>query len=252
MEWQDKGVILGVRKHGETSAIVEAMTEHHGRHMGLVRGGRSSRLRPVLQPGNSVHLEWRARLEDHLGTFKVEGDTLRAARLMDEPLGIYGLQTLAGHLRLLPERDPHKGLYEATLIVLDHLDEPEKAARLLIRFELALLDELGFGIDLSRCAATGSREALTWVSPKSGRAVSAEAGKPYADRLLALPAFLLEEGSRPVVAGPETPKLDAGFALAFYFLERDVYGPRGIRPPDERASLIRRILRATRSEAASD
>ncbi len=250
MEWQDKGVILGVRKHGETSAIVEAMTERHGRHMGLVRGGRSSRLRPVLQPGNSVHLEWRARLEDHLGTFRIEGDVLRAARLMEEPLGIFGLQTLANHLRLLPERDPHGGLYEASLVMLDHLDEPQKAARLLIRFELALLDELGFGIDLSRCAATGTSRELTWVSPKSGRAVSAEAGKPYAEKLLALPPFLLGEESRPVadIVSTTAQSLEAGFALAFYFLERDVYGPRGIRPPDERTGLVKRILRAIEQE----
>lgn len=249
MEWSDKGVILGVRRHGETSAIVEVMSEAHGRHLGLVRGGRSSRMRPVLQPGNSVSLDWRARLEDHLGVFRIEGETLRAAALMESSLGIYGLQTLAGHLRLLPERDPHAGLYRAALVMLDHLDEPEKAARMLIRFEIALLEELGFGIDLSECAATGSRADLVWVSPKSGRAVSREAGMPYSDRLLPLPDFLLEEKNRPPRSNAETGldarrRLREGFDLALYFLERNVYGPRGIRPPDERAGLIKRILRS--------
>jgi DNA repair protein RecO (recombination protein O) len=248
MEWSDKGVILGVRRHGETSAIVEVMSEAHGRHLGLVRGGRSSRMRPVLQPGNSVSLDWRARLEDHLGTFRIEGETLRAAALMEGNLGIYGLQTLAGHLRLLPERDPHAGLYRAALVMLDHLDEPEKAARMLIRFEIALLEELGFGIDLSECAATGRRADLVWISPKSGRAVSRDAGMPYSDRLLPLPDFLLEEKNRPARSGVQTRqddnrRLREGFDLALYFLERNVYGPRGIRPPDERAGLIKRILR---------
>ncbi|WP_075995964.1 DNA repair protein RecO [Salaquimonas pukyongi] len=252
MEWKDEGLILGVRKHGETSAIIEVMTPAHGRHMGLVRGGRSSRHRPVLQPGNSVLLEWRARLEEHLGTFTVEGQDLRAARLMELPLGIYGLQTLAAHLRLLPERDPHQGLYEAALVVLEHLDDPERAARLMIRFELAILEELGFGLDLSQCAASGSKSGLIWVSPKSGRAVGREAGLPWKEQLLPLPPFLLDEESRALIAAADgegsaktmASLLADGFNLSFYFLDRNVYGPRGIRPPDERAGLIRRISAA--------
>jgi len=137
-----------------------------------------------------VELVWRARLDEHLGTFQVESEKLRAATLMQYPIGIFGLQTLNSHLRLLPERDPNQGLYRAAEVILDHLDEPEKAARLLIRFELALLEELGFGLDLKECAATGSKEELVWVSPKSGSAVSAEAGKPYEKHLLALTDFL--------------------------------------------------------------
>ncbi|MCB1385739.1 MAG: DNA repair protein RecO [Nitratireductor sp.] len=258
MEWKDQGLILGVRKHGETSAIIEVMTPRHGRHLGLVRGGRSSRQRPVLQPGNSVMLEWRARLEEHLGVFTVEGETLRAARLMDEPLGIYGLQTLAAHLRLLPERDPHAGLYQAALVVLDHLDEPEKAARLLIRFELALLEELGFGLDLTACAASGTQDELVFVSPKTGRAVSRQAGRPWQAQLLALPPFLLSEAQRNRLVAPGQAAsgthgpgdaLEQGFNLSFFFLERNVYGPRGIRPPDERAGLIRRITAMVAREA---
>jgi len=252
MDWKDDALILGVRKHGETSAIVEAMTARHGRCLGLVRGGRSSRMRPVLQPGNSVQLEWRARLEEHLGTFQIEADQLRAAHLMDTPLGIYGLQTVAGHLRLLPERDDHHGLYQAGLVMLDHLDEPQKAGRLLIRFELALLEELGFGLDLNSCAATNLKRELVWVSPKSGRAVSRDAGRPYEHQLLALPQFLLEAPMRDALhVGDKTGSvlLQEGFDLAFYFLDRNVYGPRGIRPPDERVGLIKKIVKLIDNES---
>ena len=259
MEWKDQGLILGVRRHGETSAIVEAMTEQHGRCLGLVRGGRSSRLRPLLQPGNSVSLVWRARLEDHLGTFTVEAETLRAAGLMEMPLGIYGIQTLASHMRLLPERDPHAGLYRAALVLLEHLQDAQTAARLMIRFELALLEELGFGLDLSCCAGTGTTSDLAYVSPRSGRAVSRQAGAPYADRLLLLPSFLLPREMRPGApsgeereageagkagkAGKarEVAALRGGFDLAAFFLDRHVYSVRGITPPEARAGFIRRI-----------
>jgi len=244
MQWQDESLILGVRRHGEGSVIVEAMTRAHGRHLGLVRGGRSARLRPVLQPGNSVTLTWRARLEEHLGNFAVEPDSLRAAALMQTPLALYGLQTLAAHLRLLPERDPHAGLYEAALVILDHLDEPLKAARLMIRFELALLEELGFGLDLSSCAATGERRDLVFVSPRSGRAVSASAGAQWAGKLLALPAFLSPAPMEGADAGPAADAIAQGFALAGHFLDRDVWGPRGVTRPGERDGFVAAVSRA--------
>jgi len=244
MEWSDEGVILGVRRHGEESVIVEAMTPRHGRHLGLVRNGRSARMRPVLQPGNSVGLTWRARLSEHLGQFTVEAATLRVATLMESAIGLFGLQVVANHLRLLPERDPHEQLYLAALVVLDHLDDAEKAARLLIRFELALLDELGFGLDLSACAATGEKKDLVHVSPKSGRAVSREAGRPWADRLLALPPFLAGGQSAPErIVGD----LADGLALTRHFLDRDVWSPRGLRPPDERAKFAHAIVAAMNS-----
>lgn len=246
MEWKDKGVIIGVRRHGETSAILEVMTKAHGRYMGLVRGGRSSRQRAVLQIGNSVDLTWRARLEEHLGTFLVEGEKLRAANLMDQTLGIHGVQTIAAHLRLLPERDPHIGLYDAALVILDNLEEPHKAARLLIKFELELLNELGFGLDFSECAATGSQEDLIWVSPKSGRAVSRGAGQPYEKQLLALPNFLTKADSAPSEAENIKPliwHLEQGFKLSHHFLERHCYVPRSIAAPLERDGMIKRIMR---------
>jgi DNA repair protein RecO (recombination protein O) len=238
MEWNDEGLILGVRRHGETSVILEAMTEAHGRHLGLVRGGRSARMRPLLQPGNSVGLTWRARLSEHLGTYSVEPARLRAAALMESALGLYGVQVVARHLRLLPERDPHGSLYRAALVMLDHLDEPRKAARLLIRFELSLLEELGFGLDLNRCAVTGRRDHLTYVSPKTGRAVSRDAGAPWEGRLLPLPPFLTGEPGET-----STDALAQGLELTRYFLDKDVWAPRGIKPPDERSMLVATAVR---------
>ena len=129
MEWQDEGIILGARKHGETSAILEVMTRAHGRHLGLVRGGRSRKQQPVLQPGNRVSLTWRARLDEHLGVFQAEPLAFHAARLLDSALAIYGLLTLAAHLRLLPERDPHTALYETLAIVIEHLGDPRFGGR---------------------------------------------------------------------------------------------------------------------------
>lgn len=238
MEWTDDGVVIGVRRHGENSVIAEIMTLAHGRHFGLVRGGRSSRMRPILQPGNSVAVTWRARLAEHLGLFTVQADRLRVAAIMETPVGLFGLQMLADHLRLLPERDPHGALYRAALVILDNLDEPGKAARLMVRFELALLEELGFGLDLTRCAATGETQELAFVSPRSGRAVGRAAGQPWADRLLALPTFMTAGGH----AG--TKELYAGFSLTGYFLERDVWHARGTSHPQARHQFLKALEKA--------
>ncbi|MEM1038898.1 MAG: DNA repair protein RecO [Pseudomonadota bacterium] len=246
MEWTDNAVVLGVRKHGETSVIAELMTRKRGRHLGLVQGGRSRTMRPVLQPGNSVRATWRARLDEHLGTYRIEADRLRAAELMETAHATFALQTIACHLRLLPERDGHEGLYETLEVVLESLELPQVAGELLVRFELAILEELGFGLDLARCAATGGTANLVYVSPKSGRAVSAEAGAPWADKMLRLPPFLLNTG-RAASAAP-LEDLQAGFALSGYFLHRDVYGPRTTDVPSERASLIRSLERAISPE----
>jgi DNA repair protein RecO (recombination protein O) len=234
MEWRDEGIVLGTRRHGETSAIVEVMTRGHGRHLGLVRGGRSRKLRPVLQPGNRVELLWRARLDEHLGVFNVEPLELNAARLFDSAVAVYGLQTLAAHLRLLPERDPHGGLFETLVLVIGHLDDPVAAAELVVRFELLILEELGFGLDLSQCAATGARDDLAYVSPKSGRAVTHAAGAPWREKMLVLPAFLIRgQGLR---AGPGD--IEDAFRLTGFFFARHVYEPRGVTEPEARAAFI--------------
>ncbi len=235
MQWSDEGIIIGTRRHGETSLIVELMTRAHGRHLGLVRGGRSRRWQPVLQPGNSVTVTWRARLHDHLGHYTVEPTVQRAAWLIDSASGLYGIQLLAGLLRLLPERDPHPQLYEGVVAIVDLLDDPLTAGSLIVRFELKLLEDLGFGLDLDSCAATGANDDLAYVSPKSGRAVSRSAGEGWRDRLLPLPAFLTAPPSTPP---PSCDDVAAAFRLTGYFLDRHVFQPRGIAPPAARARFI--------------
>ena len=237
MEWADKGIVIGTRRHGETAVIADLMTREHGRASGLVNGGRGRILRPVLQPGNRVDAVWRGRLEEHLGTLRVEADRLRAARIMESAAAVYALQTLCAHLRLLPERDAHPVLYDRFDAILDVLHEPAVTGEAVVRFEMALLDEFGFGLDLTRCAATGALANLVYVSPRTGRAVSSDGGADYADRLLRLPAFLLP--SNAPRAGPASVEdIAAGFALTGHFLHRHVWDPAGIEPPPERERLI--------------
>ena len=233
MEWSERGLIIGLKKHGETSVILELMTRGHGRHLGVVRGGRSKSMQPVLQPGNEVEAVWRARLEEHIGLFAVEAALLRTDTLLSSAQALHGVNFLSGMLRLLPERDPHPGLYERALVLLAHLAGPQAPA-LFVHFELALLAELGFGLDLDQCAATGAREDLIYVSPKSARAVSRDAGAPWAARLLPLPAFLRE----PPGVAVSREKICEGFRLTEFFFQRDVYLPRGLKAPDSRAAFI--------------
>lgn len=240
MQWTDDGLILGVRRHGETSVVLELFTRAHGRHLGLVRGGRSQRLRATLQPGNTVRATWRARLDDHLGAFAVEPLAQRAGRLMERAASLHGVGHLAGLLRLMAEREPHDALYEAAEIVADHLDDPDAAPALLVRLELAVLSELGFGLDLGACAATGETEDLAYVSPKSGRAVGRDAGAPYAEKLFALPPFLLARGAN---ASPTPDDVAAAFALTGFFLFSRIWEPRGLRPPDARAAFLSSLAR---------
>jgi len=245
MEWTDEAIVLGMRRHGEANAILEVMTRTHGRHLGLVRGGAGSRMRPVLQPGNGVRATWRARLDEHLGHFVIEGVRLRAGRFMTAAHAAYGITHLAALCRLLPERDPHEAVHEALEAVLDHLDDRTLAAALVARFELAMLGELGFGLDLDQCAATGAIADLIYVSPKSGRAVSRIAGEPWQERLLRLPPFLREEG------GPAEGDIAAAFALTGFFLVRHVLEPRGDALPDARERFIAAVLREPAAVAAA-
>jgi DNA repair protein RecO (recombination protein O) len=242
MEWTDEGIILGTRRHGESSAIVELLTRSHGRHLGLVRGGAGTRMRPLLQPGNSVSAVWRARLDEHLGYYAIEGTRLRAATMLACPHAAYGITHLASLARLLPERAPHDGIYEQLEAILDDFDEPVVAATRVVRFEMTMLDELGFGLDLSSCAATGTQADLVYVSPKSGCAVSRGAGEPWRERLLPLPSFLR--------AGQEDSGVDSeqdlmeGFRLTGLFLLRNVLEPRGQGHSDARDGFIAAVARS--------
>ncbi len=243
MQWQDEAIIIGVKRHGETSVIAEVMTRTRGRHLGLVRSGRSRSMQPVLQAGNRVDAVWRARLDEHLGDFKLEPIRLRAARLMETATSVYGVQAMGALLRLLPERDPHPHLFDALDVILDHMDDPAGAGELFVRFELAVLNDLGFGLDLTECAATGTRDDLIYVSPKSGRAVCRDAGAPYADRLLTLPSFLVE--GRSVAADGQS--LAAAFRLSGFFLHRHVYEPRGLTETAARDGFVQAALKAMRA-----
>jgi DNA repair protein RecO (recombination protein O) len=232
MEWTDDGIILGLRRLGEGHAVVELMTAEHGRHMGLVYGGGSRKRTPALQPGNSVQAHWRARLDEHLGNFTLEITQSRADRMMLSAGASFGLQTIASLLRLLPERDPHGDLFVMSEFILDRLEQPE-AASLIARFELQLLAELGFGLDLSSCAASGVTEDLVYVSPKSGRAVSRTAGEAWRERLLPLPSFL-----REVEVTMSAAEIAAAFALTGHFLTVHVLEPRGLQLPEARSAFV--------------
>ena len=234
MEWRDDAIVLAMRPHGESGAVVSLLTREHGRHAGLVRGAQSKANRGVLLPGNRVSALWRARLAEQLGSLKCELVAATAALAM-EAAGPLAALTSACALceAALPERQPHAPLFEALLALLDSLDSPAWPS-VYIHWELALLRGLGFGLDLSVCAA-GGNDQLCFVSPKTGRAVSLSAGEPYRDRLLTLPRFLVAggEGSAPEIA--------EGLALTGFFLDRHVLGPHGQTLPPARARLAARL-----------
>ena len=238
MKWADDGIFLAGRPHGETSAIANIFTRDNGRTLGLVKGGRSRRLRPLLQTGNCLRVEWRARLEEQLGVYTVELAGAHAARVLDDQLALAGLSTLAALLQILPERDPHPMLFDAAMACLV-LAGAKSFAAAMIRFELRFLEELGFGLDLSKCAATGSNDDLIYVSPRSGQAVSRDAGAPYRDKLLPLPGFLKSElGTDEPPAG----ELAEGFAMTGYFLSAHVFSEDG-RPMPRAREDFERVLK---------
>ena len=237
MQWTDEGIVLGVRRYGETSVILELMTLERGRHLGLVRGGAGRRLRAVLQPGNSLRATWRARLDDHLGNYAVEAVNLRAAGYLSAAHAVHGVTHLAALCRLLAEREPHARIHGELSSILDALDDAVAVAPMIARFELDFLAELGFGLDLSSCAATGAADDLIYVSPRSGRAVSAAAGAAYQDKLLRLPGFLSHE-TTPASAD----ELADAFALTGFFLDRYAFAPRGLPVPDARERFVSAVL----------
>ena len=236
MEWRDEGILLRVRRHGESNAIIEAMTVEHGRHCGLVRGGASGKVAAILQPGAQVALHWNARLSEHLGTFGVDLIKSRAAPIMADRIALAALNSLSALLvDFLPEREPNEGMYRATHDLVEALSgENPYWPILYAHWELSLLDALGFGLDLTSCASTGTREDLTYVSPRSGRAVCRSAGGPFADRMLPLPSFLIHP-ARPTIGDVREALRTTG-----YFLEKWVCPQFDLKAlPQSRDRLIR-------------
>lgn len=244
MEWSDHGIVLSARKHGETAAILSLLTSEHGRHAGLVRGGAGRRQRGVLQQGNFVAVTWRARLEEHLGAFTVEMLHSVSAQWLDDPGRLAALTAATAIVDFaVPEREPDPSIFSGLRNLIAALDEDEWAAA-YARWEFALLGELGFGLDLSACAATGQTDDLAYVSPKTARAVSRGAGQVYHDKLLPLPGFLVDDG-------PETvDQIVEALRLTGYFLDRHLFAPHRRQLPDSRERLASRLARAVPGEGA--
>lgn len=245
MEWRSTGILLSVRRHGETAAIIETLTPEHGRHAGLVHGGAGRRLAATLQPGNLLALRWRGRLAENLGTFEAELVHSYAAAAMADREALATAETLrAVACAFLPERGA-TSLFDLTKLVFDLLPEARARRVAYARWEIALLSELGFGLDLGTCAATGARTDLAFVSPRSGRAVSREAGVPYADRLLPLPGFLGEGGSEA-----STGAFSDALTMTGHFLNRWAGQPLGMKALPPARDRLLALLR--RSEAVQD
>lgn len=239
MEWRGTGILLNVRRHGETSAIIDVFTPEQGRHAGVVRGGTSRKIAPILQPGAQLDVAWRARLEDHIGSFAVEPVRSRAALVMGDRLALAGLNAVTGLLSFcLPEREPHAALYHRSEQLLDLLGQNEVWPLAYLRWELALLEDMGFGLDLSACAVTGGTEDLAYVSPKSGRAVSRAGAGVWVDRMLPLPPVLLGQGAAP------DAEIAQGLETTGHFLNAHLAPDLGTRPlPDARGRFVDAFIR---------
>ena len=237
MEWRDTGVLLSSRRHGESSAIIDVFTPEHGRHAGVVRGGTSRKIAPILQPGAQLDLAWRARLEDHLGAFSVEPVRSRAALVMDSRLALAGLNAVTALLSFcLPEREVHTTLYHRSVQLLDLLGQDDIWSLAYLKWELALLEDMGYALDLSACAVTGATTDLAYVSPKSGRAVSRSAAGEWANRLLPLPEVMLNTGTA------SDAEIQEALKTTGHFLHAHLAADLGDRPlPEARARLLHRI-----------
>ncbi len=236
MDWTDEAILLSLRRHGETAAVVTLLTREHGRHAGLVRGGTGKAARAALQTGNRLQVTWKARLSEQLGSFTWELGGAFGSLWLHDPLRLAGLSAACALTEVcLPEREPHRAVFDGLAAVIRGLND-EDWPSLYVQWELGLLGELGFGLDLSCCAASGVTEDLAYVSPRSGRAVSRAAGAAYHDKLLALPAFLLG------ASGGDRPDVIDGLTLTGYFLERHVLMPQSKGLPAARSRLVDRLL----------
>ena len=232
IEWRDDAILLSARRHGENAAVLSLLTRDRGRHAGLVRGGQSRKLKGVLQPGNRIAVTWKARLEEHLGTLTVEPVHGYAAHLMADPGRLLAMSSALSLIEMaFAEREPHPNAFDDLDALMVALDGPGWAET-YIRWEVGLLAELGFGLDLSACAATGVTDDLCYVSPKTGRAVSREAGAIYKDKLLALPDFLVTRG-----ATGDATAIGEALRLTRYFLDRHVFSHLDAPLPDARLRL---------------
>lgn len=242
MEFEDDAYVLSARVHGETGAIVELLTAQHGKYAAHVAGGASRRMKPYLQAGSRIIVQYRARMSDQLGSAALEPVGEGPAALFDEPLALAGLSAAAAvAAAALPEREPHPGAFLAFEALTSVLALPDIWPAVFVRFEAGLLEDLGFGLDLSKCAATGSLDDLIYVSPRTGRAVSRAAGEPYKDRLLALPPFMLSSQG-----GLSPGDIRAGLDLTAHFLELFVFGPLNRPLPPARVWLVDRLTDAQR------
>jgi DNA repair protein RecO (recombination protein O) len=242
MEFEDDAFVLSARAHGEAGAIVELLTAERGKYAAHVAGGASRRMKPFLQPGAQVIARFRARVSDQLGSATLEPVGEGPSALFDDPLALSGLQAAAAVAAgALPEREPHPGAYLAFAALNRALANADIWPAVFVRFEAGLLQDLGFGLDLSKCAATGAVDDLVYVSPRTGRAVSREAGAPYNDRLLALPPFML--GAQ---AGLAAGDVGAGLALTAHFLEAFIFNPLNRPLPPARLWLVDRLAQAGR------
>jgi len=234
LDWRDHGILLSLRRHGESSAIIDVFTEGHGRHAGVVRGGAGRKLAPVLQPGAQLDLTWRARLEEHLGSYQTEPLRSRAVAAMSGRLALAGLNAVTALLAFsLPEREPHPELYKASERLLDLLGQEELWPLAYLRWEMQLLETLGFGLDLRACAVSGRNEELAYVSPRTGRAVSRQEAGPWVARLLPLPPVMLGEGEAP------DREIAEGLKTTGHFLEARLAPALGNRPlPEARGRFI--------------
>ena len=242
MEWHDVGVILSTKKYGEYDAILDVLTREHGRHSGIVKGGLGRRQRGNIQVGNEVNVTWRGRLETHLGTYAVELRNARSVAFLYNPAKLAALSSSCSILSVaIAENEAHEVLLDGLLAFLDTMevaeDEIIEWGPLLIKWELGLLTELGFGLDFEACAATGVTHDLVYVSPKSGRAVSRDAGTPYKDKMLKLPQFLLKGGN-----GATMEDVINGLNLTAFFMERHMLAPFGKKLPQARTMLMDHIL----------
>ena len=239
MNWTDEGIVLSARKHGESAAIVTLLTRDNGRHAGLVRGGSGSRARGIYQTGNLVSAEWRARLSEHLGTYTCELLQPNAALLMSERLPLLALTSAAALVeRLLPEREPHPDTFASLTALIEILGAGGHWLSHYVEWELGLLTHLGYGLDLSECAATGAIDDLVFVSPRTGCAISAGAGAPYREKLFDLPDFFMVRDTEPSAQDIRT-----GLRITGHFLARCAKDADAGELPRSRARFVDRVAR---------